>query len=188
MKTDARTRYTKMVIRQSFLALLKEKPINRITVKEICDRSEINRATFYHHYKDPYDLLEQLEDELQEMLLFSIRQENLKDMESFYSMILNSIKENGESYVTILTAHGDAFPIRLFLSCYREAFPLLTSRYSNLDETTLTFIYHFIGQGFNGLMSYWFQSGMKESTEALAHFMDEASSAVLERFSASLKA
>ena len=69
MKTDARVRYTKMVIKNSFVKLLQSKPLSKITVKEICDLSEINRATFYKYYCDPYDLLEKIEfeflDELQ---------------------------------------------------------------------------------------------------------------------------
>jgi len=57
MKTDARVRYTKNVIQESFFKLIKEKPINKITVKSICDLSEINRATFYKYYTDPFDLM-----------------------------------------------------------------------------------------------------------------------------------
>ena len=44
MKTDARVRYTVHMIQNIFLELLKEKPIAKITVKEICERAEINRA------------------------------------------------------------------------------------------------------------------------------------------------
>ena len=49
-KMDARKRYTQMVLKQSFLKLLKEKPVNRITVKEVCALAQLNRATFYAHY------------------------------------------------------------------------------------------------------------------------------------------
>ena len=61
MKSDARVRYTKMVIKNSFVELLAKKPLTKVTVKEICELSEINRATFYKYYCDPYDLLEKLE-------------------------------------------------------------------------------------------------------------------------------
>ncbi|MBP3872222.1 MAG: hypothetical protein J6E32_00755, partial [Lachnospiraceae bacterium] len=63
MKSDARVRYTKMRIREAFLDTLREKPVNRITVKELCEKAEINRATFYTHYADPFDLLDQIEEE-----------------------------------------------------------------------------------------------------------------------------
>lgn len=63
-KQDARVRYTKMVIRNSLLELLRIKPIAKITVTEICERADINRATFYAHYSDPSDLLHSLEAEV----------------------------------------------------------------------------------------------------------------------------
>ena len=56
-KGDRRVRYTKMVIRESFLDLLQTKDISQISIKEICEKADINRATFYSHYQDPYDLM-----------------------------------------------------------------------------------------------------------------------------------
>ena len=63
-KLDARKRYTQMILKQSFLKLLKEKPVNKITVKELCQLSQINRATFYTNYSDCFALLESIENEL----------------------------------------------------------------------------------------------------------------------------
>ena len=63
-KTDARKRYTQMVLKQSLLKLLKEKPVNRITVKEVCELAQLNRATFYAHYSDCFALLGSIENEL----------------------------------------------------------------------------------------------------------------------------
>ena len=57
-KTDRRVKYTKQAIRDSFLKLLSEKPIEKISVTEICREAEINRGTFYSHYTNPYDLSE----------------------------------------------------------------------------------------------------------------------------------
>lgn len=55
MKTDARIRYTRVVIKDSFVKLLKSQPINKITVKDVCDLAEINRVTFYKYYTDCFD-------------------------------------------------------------------------------------------------------------------------------------
>lgn len=60
MKTDARVKYTKMVLKKALLELMQHKPVNKITVKEICERAELNRATFYAHYSDCFDLLESM--------------------------------------------------------------------------------------------------------------------------------
>ena len=64
MKMDARVRYTKMMLKQALLDLMQHKPVNKITVKEVCARAEVNRATFYAHFSDCFDLLACMEDEL----------------------------------------------------------------------------------------------------------------------------
>ena len=61
---DRRIRKTKQLLRQSFASLLAEKPLEDITVKELTERADINRGTFYCHYKDIYDLKDQIEREL----------------------------------------------------------------------------------------------------------------------------
>lgn len=62
-KEDRRVRYTKKAIKDSFLELFESKPLEKISVTEICNNADINRGTFYSHYSDPYDLKEKLEEE-----------------------------------------------------------------------------------------------------------------------------
>lgn len=64
-KTDRRTKYTKQVIKDSLLEVLKKKPYSKITVTEICQIADINRGTFYLHY---YDLDDVVDEMLREML------------------------------------------------------------------------------------------------------------------------
>ena len=66
MKTDARVKYTRMVLKKALLELMQRKPINKITVKEVCERAELNRETFYAHYSVCFDLLESIEEDLLE--------------------------------------------------------------------------------------------------------------------------
>ena len=184
MKTDARVRYTQMMIRNSFKELLKEKPVARITVKEICERSEINRATFYHYYKDPYDLLEQIEKEMLDNLADVLSKENFHDMEAFYGKILDAMKKHGEWYISICSAHGDtAFPTRIFMACYRTAFPLFANPMTQLKESEQKLVYHFLTQGCSGTMGYWFKGGMEESIEKISCFLAEASKGIIDHFS-----
>ena len=63
-KNDARVRYTQRVLKETFLSLLREKPINKITVKEVCELAGLNRATFYAHYSDCFALMDTIEQEL----------------------------------------------------------------------------------------------------------------------------
>ena len=61
---DRRVRRTRAQLRTAFTSLMAEKPINQITVRELADRADVNRGTFYTHYRDIYDMLEQVEQEL----------------------------------------------------------------------------------------------------------------------------
>lgn len=57
---DRRTKYTRKVIRDALMELLKIKPYSKISVTEICRLAEINRGTFYIHYYDVDDVLDDI--------------------------------------------------------------------------------------------------------------------------------
>ena len=64
-------KFTKRAIMLSLLKLLKQKSVDKVTVKDICDECEINRNTFYYYFKDIYDVLnnifmEEIEKNLRE--------------------------------------------------------------------------------------------------------------------------
>lgn len=172
MASDARVRYTKMVITQSFVKLLKEKSVNRITVKEICSMAEINRATFYKHYLDVYDLLDKIEEqflkELNEVL--NARENNtLKDTLTF---IMVSFKAEEEMYSSIASPNGDpAFPKKIFDACYHFVRPH-TADSKTLTEAQKEWIYCFAAYGCNGILTRWISSGMKEPISEVADFAE----------------
>lgn len=62
-KTDRRTRYTRQTIKDILLEELKHKPYGKITVTQICQKAEMNRGTFYLHYYDIDDVLNEIFDD-----------------------------------------------------------------------------------------------------------------------------
>ncbi len=70
---DRRTRYSKRMIRESLYELMKEKPINKISVTEICKKADVNRSTFYSYYTDIYDLHQKITEEF-----FSVQKSVIK--------------------------------------------------------------------------------------------------------------
>lgn len=65
---DRRIIKTKKAIYKAFIDLLKIEDIELITIQQIADEADINRATFYKHYEDKYMLLNEIEDiEIQKM-------------------------------------------------------------------------------------------------------------------------
>lgn len=74
---DLREKKTKRNIKDAFLQLRAHKPLERITVKELSEMAEISKATFYLHYKDIYDLSEQLQDDIIQKILENIQHPDL---------------------------------------------------------------------------------------------------------------
>lgn len=82
---DYRKQKSRQKIINSFIELRSRKPIERLTVVELCEKAGINKSTFYVHYRDVYDLSEQLEKELTDSIVDSIgRPETVfEDTETF---------------------------------------------------------------------------------------------------------
>ncbi|WP_394121857.1 TetR/AcrR family transcriptional regulator [Planococcus donghaensis] len=78
IKTDPRVIRTRKLIMDSFIALSEGKEFKDITVKDITAEAMINRATFYYHFEDIYDLLEKA---LSEVLLINLDVENYRNDE-----------------------------------------------------------------------------------------------------------
>ena len=75
---DQREIKTKRAIKNAFLMLRAQKPIEKITIRELAALAEISKATFYLHYQDIYDLSEQIGKEVLTNILNSIsRPENV---------------------------------------------------------------------------------------------------------------
>ena len=88
-KTDPRIIRTRKLIMDSFIELSGKKEFKDITVKDITTEAMINRATFYYHFEDIYDLLEKV---LSEVLLINLNcssfQENKLDEESIIHIFI----------------------------------------------------------------------------------------------------
>ena len=106
MATDRRTKYTKSVIRQALFDLLKEKPLNKITVTDICKMADINRSTFYSYYEDVYALLTQIHNELFENIVVTLGNDN------WFDDLLKLIDQNRDLCQVLIGPHGDSSFIR----------------------------------------------------------------------------
>lgn len=63
-KQDRRVRKTRRVLRNTLVDVLQNRSLNQITVKELCEKADINRSTFYLHYSDIFDLWAHLEKDI----------------------------------------------------------------------------------------------------------------------------
>ena len=84
-KTDRRTLYTRKVIKQAVLDLLSEKDYFQITVTDICKRAELSRGTFYLHYENISQIVDELIEEVLEQTapLYEHLEQQVSNTESF---------------------------------------------------------------------------------------------------------
>jgi AcrR family transcriptional regulator len=112
-KTDIRVQYTRKVLQDSLIALMKEKSILNITIREICDRSGVSRSTFYTYYKDQYDLLRQLEEQASleaEKILRRYTRTGQKpggEVTAIMQDLLQYVVNNSNSIQVLLSENGD---------------------------------------------------------------------------------
>ena len=103
-RNNQRTRQTRGAIRQAVLAMLEHTPFLKITVTEVCSRARINRGTFYLHY---YDLEDVLDDILEEMF---------QNTAGIFSYLFHPEEtEDHRACALCASVHGDARYRLLFL-------------------------------------------------------------------------
>ena len=177
MKSDRRVRYTRMVLKQALLSLMLERPITRITVTEICERAEVNRATFYAHYADPYDLLARIENELFESIRRSIAGGlSSGSLRRILTDICSSIRENGALCRVIFSEYGDWDFLERVLNIARvESVALWRSIVPHAGERELERMYAFFSQGSAAEIRGWVLCGMQDAPEEIAAFLERIS-------------
>ena len=165
---DRRVKYTKKIIKENFIELLKEKELNKITVSELCEKSDINRATFYRYYIDIYDLLEKIEqeliDELKE-LLSNYKDYTLRDMIKEY---LNIFLDNKELVSIIFSNRQNIFYLNDFFYFIYENCKEKWFENIELDEDQKTLFSIFAFNGTLGVINYWIQNGYKEDVDEIS--------------------
>lgn len=174
MRQDARVKYSKMIIQVNFVSLLKQKPLNKITVKELCEMADINRATFYKYYMDIYDLMEKIEEEVLKELHETMKNSILDGIGKTLVKLLKKMKENGSLYITLFSENGDTkFPLKIFQMCYTEFSTYINGQFPHLSPTQRAWIYVYTAQGSSGILNYWINDGMAEPPEEVASFIEQ---------------
>lgn len=119
-KTDARKRYTQLVLKQALLKLLKEKPVNKITVKEVCELAQLNRATFYAHYRDCFALLESIENELIDAFEQSLRYISSFDVTALIEAIYDMIDRNQEACRALILGNTSSTVLKRMIALAKK--------------------------------------------------------------------
>jgi len=166
-KTSVKAK-TKQKFLDAFWKIYKEKRIERISIKEICQIAGYNRSTFYEYFIDIYDVLEQIEDKLipTKELLPPINIMSKKfgvPLEIF----LKIYEENSEFYSVLLGDNGDPSFATKLKNSTKKLLKEEIQEDIKMDSANLDYLLEYVLSAMIGIMSYWFKSGKTISLNEL---------------------
>lgn len=176
--TDHRVRITKILIRKSFTTLLTQKPVENITIKELCQTAGINRGTFYTHYHDVYELLEEIENEmiidvknaLAPLLIDATTERSLYQI---CHEIFKCLKDNSDLCTIMLGNYSDKKFIKRLLDIGKQqCLDSYQTTYRNADPKLIEYYYSFVSQGCIGLLRQWIDENMVLPIEEIARIAE----------------
>jgi probable dihydroxyacetone kinase regulator len=154
---------TKKALAASLKKLLSEKSMDKITVVDIVEDCEVNRQTFYYHFKDIYDLVEWIYTNEASKALGD--KKTYATWQQGFMQIFRYVLENKEfainTYHSINREHLEHY-------LYNETYNLLIGVIEEkadgmiLKDEDKAFIAHFYKFAFVGLMLDWIGKGMKD--------------------------
>jgi AcrR family transcriptional regulator len=182
---DRRITRSKRLLKQAYLALLEQRGLDGFGVGELTQRADLNRGTFYAHYKDMPDLLRSYEDEIIEALLpFTERMRRVTLGELLKAAtqgtppqvaveLFDMLREHGRFLRVLLGPAGDAaFAMRLRdLVCAQVVRAVLNKKYQESKDPLVEYYIAYYTAANLGLMQRWLERGMQESSAQMARIM-----------------
>lgn len=171
MREDRRTKYTENVIHQSFLELLKSKPLSEISVKDLCASADVNRGTFYHHYEDIYDLFEKLEiGYAKEIITHMQHPHSVFDFqfEGFLVKTLRFFRERPDISLVILNPASKGKGMQMIIQQEKEHWASAWRSIGSVTEQESEWLLTFLSSGFISCFTAWYQSGFAWDEKQLA--------------------
>lgn len=161
-ENDSRVRRTKKLIRQGLTELAQEKSIDKITVKELTDKIDINRGTFYLHYSDIENLVDCIRKDIYEgfrRILDDVTLERiLKEPGEILFDICSFLKQNSDICSLLLSSYETSALARDIGALLDEKCrELLMQAYPNLNKEAYVFLSEYFIYGGVGLVRSWFK-------------------------------
>lgn len=165
---DRRYRRTQKQLENALIYLLNKKSINDISVRELSELADINRATFYLHYKTPNDILLDLENELFDVIFTSYQNHDLKNSDDFFLCLYQSIKDHSDFSQVLLNPNGGStFWNRISKEIIKEYINLWSVKLPELSMMELDYFATFIVDGYLAVVKSWLANGMRQSPEEM---------------------
>ncbi|WP_318361669.1 TetR/AcrR family transcriptional regulator [uncultured Agathobaculum sp.] len=151
---DKRIRRTKKLLRQALTRLMLQKDFQSITVTDVVREADINRGTFYAHYRDVYDLRDKIEAEMIadfRGMIATIRPSETATLRPVLGRLMDYLEENREIVTALIKVNApDGFGKKMIVvieECRMELFP-----YRSIEDA---YAARFLATGAIGMIEKW---------------------------------
>lgn len=174
---DRRVKRTKKLLRDSLFSLLQEKSINEITVTELTDVADINRATFYFYYTDIFDMLDQIQNEAYELFedVLQGAEDCVSTPEAFVKYVENILmfcKQNPTIARFVITReYNNNKVLTKIKKLLAKNVPVAKEQYAQDDPRR--FILNFALNSLTGTVVDWMDDGMVIPPNVMAEFISD---------------
>lgn len=160
MAQDLRIIRTCRIIRSTFMELLSEKPISKITISELCDKAEINRKTFYRHYNTLADVAAEIENEMLDTFARGFREGGIDSVGAVVASVGSGIGDRREYFQKLMRYNPEVFNNgRLKEALSRMLVAVIKNHKATFDERALKLSAEFAVSGVFSLYAEWFENG-----------------------------
>lgn len=171
-KVDRRVIKTRRQLKKGLAALMKEKSVNQITVKELVEEVDINRSTFYLHFKDIQDLLREIEENMDAQIKRAIEEHPIVsgNENAFYFIedMFRVLDEEREISKALIGPNGDMGFIHRIERIIKENSRGTLEKMFPGKKEDLKYFYAFCLSGCLGLVKVWLNEGEEKSPEEMA--------------------
>ena len=175
---DRRSRRSQKLLKKGLLELMREKKFSAISVRDVTERADMNRGTFYLHYPDTTSLLQSVETDMLAEAQILI-DEHLAEFEAGGSLrpvfkpILDYIVEHRPEFEALFATNSTSnFTDRLQDLIHRNGVSLVQAKFHGVASSQMDFLINFIGYGLIGLIKTWFDQDMVIPRENLVQLAD----------------
>ena len=169
-----RTQYTRRALRDALIELLADKPLARITVRELCERADVNRSTFYAHYPDLDSLLRDIEEDTIDWVNGTLQQLlERPDPDSVGRVIehvCRYIADNRSHLRVLMSPQADLRFKQQLLGLIYGRIDLAT-QLQGTDPQEAQMRMHFAVSGSIGLLQHWLAAEPTVSPETVARII-----------------
>lgn len=173
--------FTKKAIRDSFIKLLNQRPVNQITIKDIVEDCGINRNSFYYHYQDLPSMIEEII--LDEVNVIISQHPTIDSMEECLDVAISFALENRRAALHLYnSANRDVYEQYLWRVCgyaVNAYFETLFVKYPPQDSDRETIVRCYKWECFGAILD-WMSGGMKDDIQKIFHRIAQLKRGMLE--------